>query len=69
MLRGEQYERLQPTTIGRLESTVYPGLWLNVAALLQGEMLIVLNDLQQGLATPEHAAFVKALASAAKPAS
>jgi Uma2 family endonuclease len=42
----------------------FPGLWIDVAALIQKapRMMAVLS---QGLATPEHAAFVQALAEAA----
>ncbi|MCY3022456.1 MAG: Uma2 family endonuclease [Planctomycetota bacterium] len=47
---------------GVLRSTVFPGLWLDVPALLQGEMARVLDTLQQGIQSPEHAAFVQALA-------
>jgi hypothetical protein len=39
-----------------------PGLWLDVAALLEGNLSRVLAVLQKGLATPEHAAFVERLA-------
>jgi Uma2 family endonuclease len=42
----------------------FPGLWIDGPALLSKD-LRVLSVLEQGLATPEHAAFVQALASAA----
>lgn len=41
-----------------IKSQVYPGLWLDVAALLSGDMAKVLTVLQQGLSSPEHANFV-----------
>jgi hypothetical protein len=41
-------------------------LWLNVNALLKGDMKKVQAVLQQGLAAPEHAAFVKQLKAARK---
>jgi Uma2 family endonuclease len=69
ILRGDRFDPLSPEPGGVLKSVIYPGLWLDVPAILRGETLVVLNHLQQGLATPEHAAFAKALASAAKPAS
>ncbi len=49
---------------GVLRSRVFPGLWLAAPALLDGDLAGVLAKLQQGLATEEHAAFVKRLAAA-----
>ena len=45
-------------------SRVFPGLRLAVAALLQGDLATVLVELQKGLQTPEHAAFVQKLSEA-----
>ncbi len=56
-----QYIRQQPDAKGILRSRVFPGLWLNVKALLKGEAKQVWDTLQQGLASKEHAAFVKQL--------
>jgi Uma2 family endonuclease len=67
ILREGNYEELQPHADGTLRSEVFPGLWLDRAALLQGDLLRVLAVLQQGLASPEHAAFVVALQQAAAP--
>ncbi len=47
-----------------LRSTAYPGLWLDPAALLRGDLARVLAVVQQGLITPEHADFVNRLARA-----
>jgi len=58
VLRGGQFERLAPDPQGILRSTVFPGLWLDAAALVRGDMVQVMAMLQQGLASPEHAAFV-----------
>lgn len=44
-------------------STVFPGLWLDGAALLAGDLARVLAVLQDGLKSPEHAAFVARLAA------
>ena len=44
-----------------LTSTVFPGLWLDVEALLQLNSSLVIDTLRHGLATPEHAAFVQQL--------
>jgi Uma2 family endonuclease len=60
VLRGEQYERL-PLTDGVYRSEVFPGLWLNPAALLGEDLATVLQVLQEGIASPEHAAFVARL--------
>jgi Uma2 family endonuclease len=58
VLRSGQYERLVPDTQGVLRSEVFPGLWLNTAALLRSDIAGVLATVQQGLASPEHQAFV-----------
>jgi hypothetical protein len=61
MRRGGLYAPLAPDENGRLCSEVFPGLWLDAAALIRGDMAQVLAVLQQGLATAEHAAFVSRL--------
>ena len=43
---------------GLLRSGVYPGLWLDAAALLRGDLKAVLSALRRGLESPEHAAIV-----------
>ena len=47
---------------GLVHSEVFPGLWLDPAALLGGDLATVLAIVQQGLASPEHHAFVARLA-------
>lgn len=47
---------------GIYRSTVFPGLWLDAAALLAGDLARVLAVLQQGIGTAEHQAFVAELA-------
>lgn len=44
---------------GVIRSQVFPGLWLAANDLLAGNMGRVLAVLQEGLATPEHTAFVQ----------
>lgn len=60
-LRGGAYERLLPGPDGILRSEIFPGLWLEPQALLRGDLAEVLRVVQQGTATPEHAAFVQRL--------
>jgi hypothetical protein len=62
VLRNGQFEELAPGGDGILRSEVFPGLWLDPAALLQRDSTRIREVLQQGLATPEHAAFVARLA-------
>jgi Uma2 family endonuclease len=64
VLRGTQYEPLPPDAAGLLKSEVFPGLWLDPAALLGGDLARVLAVLQQGLASLEHTAFVARLPQA-----
>ena len=66
ILRDGAYERLIPDTEGVYRSEAFPGLWLASEALISGNLAEVLRVLQQGLATPEHAAFADRLAAAAK---
>ena len=65
MLREDRFERLPPTAEGDYRSEVFPGLWLDAAALLRGDLAQVLAVLQEGIASPEHAAFVVRLRAAA----
>jgi len=55
------YQPLQPDAAGVIQSQVFPGLWLAVDALLNGEMPQVLATLQAGLNSPEHQQFVQQL--------
>jgi Uma2 family endonuclease len=61
ILENGEYILLKPDNQGIIKSHVYPGLWLDVAALLAGEMTQVLAVLQQGLTSPEHQDFVQKL--------
>ena len=65
VLRRKKYAAMKPQADGTLRSEHFPGLWLDVPALLAGEMAKVLATLQQGIASPEHAAFVARLQKAA----
>jgi Uma2 family endonuclease len=57
--RGGEFVQLVPDESGIIRSEVFPGLWLDRAALIRDDMPSVIEVLQQGLASPEHAAFVK----------
>jgi Uma2 family endonuclease len=61
VLRAGQYERMPLDANGLLRSEVFVGLWLDPAALVRGDLATVLAIIQQGLASPEHAAFVTRL--------
>jgi Uma2 family endonuclease len=61
VLRAGRYERLPVDANGLLRSEVFPGLWLDAAALVRGELATVLAIVQQGLGSPEHTAFVERL--------
>ena len=62
-LREGDYVPLQADAAGVVRSEVFPGLWLAVPALLNGNLAEVLDVLQAGLATSEHLAFVEQLQS------
>ena len=66
ILRDGKYEPL-PVAEGVYKSEAFPGLWLDTAAMLRGDLAGVFAVLQQGMATPEHAAFVARLTSARQP--
>jgi Uma2 family endonuclease len=59
-LEDGDYHLLLPED-GIIQSQVFPGLWLAVQNLLEGNMSQVLSTLQQGIASPEHASFVQHL--------
>jgi Uma2 family endonuclease len=61
VLREGQYEQASLDAQGLIRSEVFPGLWLDPAALLRGDLATVLAVVQQGLASPEHAAFAARL--------
>lgn len=60
-LQAEEFVLIEPDADGMIRSSVFPGLWLNVPALLEGRMMEVLNGLQAGIAAPIHQAFVQEL--------
>jgi Uma2 family endonuclease len=64
VLREGQYARLEPGADGVYRSEVLPGLWLDVAAMLRGDVATVARVAQVGIASPEHEAFVIRLRAA-----
>jgi Uma2 family endonuclease len=60
-LQEGEYVSLVADDRGIIRSQVFPGLWLDTLALLNGEMQQVLATLQTGLSSLEHQAFVNLL--------
>lgn len=65
ILRDGQYDRLPIDAQSIHRSEAFPGLWLKVDALMGGNLSLVLNTLQAGLASPAHADFASRLGDAA----
>ncbi|HLW66255.1 MAG TPA: Uma2 family endonuclease [Gemmataceae bacterium] len=61
VLRGEKLERLPLVADGIYRSEVFPGLWLDVAAMIRRDMPRVFEVAQRGVQSPEHADFVARL--------
>lgn len=59
--REGRFEPLPAAADGLLKSEAFPGLWLEPAALLRGDLARLFELLRQGAATPEHAALVQRL--------
>jgi Uma2 family endonuclease len=55
---------IRPNRAGVLRSRVFPGLWIDQKALLAGNSTRLIATVQQGLASPEHARFLKRLEAA-----
>ncbi|HEX5083458.1 MAG TPA: Uma2 family endonuclease [Blastocatellia bacterium] len=65
-LENNQYIKIEPDKEGIIESLVFPGLRLATTAMLAGDMARVLAELQRGLESKEHKAFVQRLADIAE---
>ncbi|MBI4907992.1 MAG: Uma2 family endonuclease [Acidobacteria bacterium] len=57
-----RYRRIQPGEDGIFRSRVFPGLWLDAAALWKEDTKGLIATLNQGLASDEHAEFIRRLA-------
>ena len=60
---GKRFVQLRPGADGLLRSRVFPGLWLDPAALLAADKRKLLSALRRGLRSPEHLAFKRELRS------
>jgi Uma2 family endonuclease len=61
--RDGRFVDWSPGPDGVFRSGAFPGLWLDAAALFAGDLERLIHVLDQGLDTPEHAAFVAELAA------
>jgi Putative restriction endonuclease len=61
ILRDGRYEPLSLNASGLYQSEMFPGLWLDPAALIRGDQARVFEVVQAGLSDPQHAAFVARL--------
>jgi len=57
VLRGGRYGQVAAEDRGVVRSEALPCLWLDPTALLRGDLAATLQVVDEGLATPEHAAF------------
>ena len=62
--RRKRFQVLRPGRDGIYRSEVFPGLWLDAKALFAEDRDRLMQVLDQGLATPEHAEFAAKLAAA-----
>jgi Uma2 family endonuclease len=67
VLKRGKYLRLRLDKSGVYRSQIFPGLWLDPAALVREDNATLYATLQRGLASPEHAAFVARLNPEPKP--
>jgi Uma2 family endonuclease len=56
-------QELQPDSGGVLRLQTFPGLWIHIESLFNQDYTALMATLEQGLATPEHAAFITQLAT------
>jgi Uma2 family endonuclease len=62
--RGDHFENLPPGPDGIYRSEVFPGLWLDPEAFYAEDLDRLVEVLEQGLATPQHAEFAARLVRA-----
>ena len=61
VLREGVFGEMQPDADGVLRSEIFPGLWLDAAALIRGDLSQVLAVLQKGIDSDEHSAYAAKL--------
>ncbi|CAG0946995.1 hypothetical protein ANRL1_03532 [Anaerolineae bacterium] len=61
-LRDDEYKPMTPDENGIVHCHIFPGLWLDVNVLMDGNLAQVLSELQKGLASEEHIKFAEKLA-------
>ncbi|MBE9120593.1 Uma2 family endonuclease [Tychonema sp. LEGE 07199] len=66
-LQEEEYISLLPDAEEIIRSRVFPGLWLAVSALIDGDMPSAISTLQAGLNSDAHQEFVQQLATSQNP--
>jgi Uma2 family endonuclease len=62
VLRDGQYELLARDEAGVVRSEHFPGLWLNIPALIAGDLPGLLKTVDEGAASTDHADFLRSLA-------
>jgi Uma2 family endonuclease len=62
-LENGEYVEMKPQSDGAIHSKIFPGLWLDTRALLDGNEAKVSRILEKGLKSAERSAFVKKLAA------
>jgi Uma2 family endonuclease len=67
VLREGVFVPLSVDATGVYRSEIFPGLWLDAAALVRGDIPVVQTTLERGLASQEHTDFVARLKTQAKP--
>ena len=61
VLREGVYEEMEPDAQGIRRSEIFPGLWLDTAALIDGNLSRMLALLHLGLESDEHAVYTTSL--------
>lgn len=64
----DRFAPIAPDSDGLLKSRLFPGLWLDAAALLAGDLPKLLAAIDQGCSTDAHREFVARLAAPVNPA-
>jgi Uma2 family endonuclease len=63
VLHPDRHEPLPPDERGIIKSVIFPGLWLDVQALVADDMRRVLDVLHEGIGSSDHQDFVRKLSN------